>query len=124
MVLTETQTIEERFTNALKAIRKQGITARKNVMGCCRSCIDLGLAENVPVIWHYGGQGNRQTIQGDDYNFSTVYFSHSNLADGEELTPSGVAVVEAFESQGFKVDWERNQWKTIRVQLNQEEQND
>ena len=117
MIITETQTIEQRFNNALKAIRKQGITARKNVMGCCRSCIDLGLADNVPVIWHYGGQGNRQIISGDDYNFSAVYFNHSNLADDEKLTPSGVAVIEAFESQGFEIEWERNEWKTIRVLL-------
>jgi len=117
MLTTETQTIEQRFNNALKAIRKQGITARRNVMGCCRSCIDLGLADNVPVIWQYGGQGNRHTISGDDYNYSTVYFSHSNLADDEGLTPSGVAVIEAFESQGFEVDWERNNYKTIRVLL-------
>ena len=121
MITTETQTIEERFNNALKAIRRKGITARKNVMGCCRSCIDLGLADNVPVIWHYGGQGNRQMISEDDYNFRTVYFNHSNLADNEELTPSGIAVIEAFESQGFEVEWERNEWKTIRVILEKEE---
>ena len=117
MIATETQTIQERYNKAVKQIRSAGIVVRRNVMGCCRSCIDLGLADEVPVIWHYGGQGNRQVIEGDYVNFKTLYFSHDNMANGEELTDSGRRVIAAFEDNGFEVEWERNAYKTIRVVL-------
>lgn len=117
MIATETQTIQERYNKAVKQIRSAGIVVRRNVMGCCRSCIDLGLADEVPVIWHYGGQGNRQVIDDDYVNFNVLYFNHDNMAKGDELTDSGLRVIAAFEDNGFEVEWERTQWKTIRVLL-------
>lgn len=109
--------LEVRFNNAMKAIRKSGIVARKNVMGCCRSCINLELADNVPVIWHYGGQGNRTTISGDHATFSSMYFNHDNLVANGELTSAGQKVLEAFEANGIEVDWDKSASKCLEVVL-------
>lgn len=106
--MEQTETLEVRMDKAMKAIRKAGVVARKNVMGCCRSCIDLGLADNVPVVWHYGGQGNRTSIVGNYSDFDTMYFNHSNLATAEGLTSAGQIVLKAFEDNGIKVEWADN----------------
>lgn len=111
------ETLEVRFDKALKTIRKAGITAKRNVMGCCRSCIDLGLATNVPVVWHYGGQGNRTSIVGNYADADTMYFNHSNLATDDGVTSAGEVVLKAFEDNGFEVEWDKTSWKCLVVKL-------
>lgn len=98
-------TLEARMNNAFKNIRQQGIVAKRNVAGCCRSCIDLGLADNVPVIWSYGGQGHAVYVEGDYVTSDTIYLNHSNLFtdnNGEpELNDAGKRVIETFAINGI-----------------------
>ena len=106
--------MEAEFKNALKIIRQAGITARVNVRSCCRGCADLGLADNVPVIWHFGGQGNK--IRWDE-DPDEVTFSHNQMVDKEgSLTDSGRIVIEAFTNQGLVVDWDQTDARTITIQ--------
>lgn len=112
-------TLEIRFNNALKKIRKSGIVARRNVMGCCRSCTNLELADDIPVIWHFGGQGNRLAIDGDDYNTNTIYFNHGNLVDDNGITASGRIVLDAFAENQIKVNWEQSSARCIEIDLSE-----
>ena len=83
--------LSARFDAAMKEIRKSGVRATRNVMGCCRSCISAGSETNHKVIWHYGGQGNRFQVYADcaaepgwdGAEVRTVYFNHSNLDESE-----------------------------------------
>jgi hypothetical protein len=116
--MEQTETLEVRMERALKAIRRAGIVARRNVMSCCRSCVDLGLAGNVPVIWHFGGQGNRTAIEGNYATFSSMYFNHDNLATAEGLTEAGKVVLKAFEDNGITVEWQdQSPYKCLEVIL-------
>ena len=105
--------MEKEIKNALKVIRQAGITARVNVRSCCRGCADLGLAENVPVIWHFGGQGNK--IRWDE-DPDEITFSHSQMTKDGVLTDSGRIVIEAFTNEGLKVDWDQSDIRTITIQ--------
>lgn len=105
--------MEKEIKNALKVIRQAGITARVNVRSCCRGCADLGLADNVPVIWHFGGQGNK--IRWDE-DPDEITFSHSQMTQDGVLTDSGRIVIEAFTNEGLKVDWDQSEHRTITIQ--------
>lgn len=99
-------TLEVRMKTALKAIRQQGIVAKRNVAGCCRGCINLGLADEVPVIWTYGGQGGAVYIEGDWATSDQMYFNHDNLFKDDEngnpvLNDAGTRVMEAFALNGI-----------------------
>jgi len=66
MTITEVQlSTKERFDIAMREIRSAGVVARRNIMTCCRSCYDAGVAETQPIIWHYGGQGQRLDFNED-----------------------------------------------------------
>lgn len=100
-------TLEKRLDNAFKQLRRQGIVAKRNVSACCQSCANLNLADEVPVIWSFGGEGNRNVISGDYYYYSEWMFNHSNLAkDDGELTDSGKRVLATLASNGIVVEWE------------------
>jgi hypothetical protein len=83
--------LNARFDAAMKEIRKSGVKASRNVMGCCRSCISAGGESNHKVIWHYGGQGNRFQVYADGAyepgwdgrSVREVYFNHDNLDELE-----------------------------------------
>lgn len=111
------ETLEKRFDNAMKTIRKAGIVAKRNVMSCCRSCVDLGLADNVPVLWHFGGQGNRNVITGNYSDFESMYFNHDNLATAEGLTSAGQIVLKAFADNEIEIDWDKSPSKCLLVKL-------
>lgn len=111
------ESLEVRLDKAMKSVRKAGITARKNVMGCCGSCVDLGLADNVPVIWHFGGQGGRLSVSENWANAESIYFNHGNLATEEGLTSAGEIVLKAFEDNGFTVDWDKSPYKSLEIVL-------
>lgn len=100
-------TLEERMNKAIKTIRQQGIVAKRNVKGCCRSCIDFNLAENVPIIWSYGGQGKAVYIEGDYATDNKMYFNHANLFDEvAELNDAGKRVMATFEMFGISASIE------------------
>jgi hypothetical protein len=100
---------------AFGVIAKKGITTRLNVMSCCRSCAvaEFPYADDVPMIWTFGGQGNRITRTDSP---EEVWVYHGNLSKDGELTPSGRVVVAAFEQAGFAIDWEgQSEHKAIRL---------
>jgi hypothetical protein len=106
--------MENEMKTALKVIRQAGITARMNVRSCCRGCVDLGLASNVPVIWHFGGQGNKINWDNDP---DEVSFSHDGMVEQDGvLTDSGRIVWEAFTNVGLKIDWDKTSLRTIVIQ--------
>jgi hypothetical protein len=118
MTITEVQlSTKERFDIAMREIRSAGVVARRNIMTCCRSCYDAGVADTQPIIWHYGGQGHRLDFN-EDLTGAAVYFNHNNLV-GEDGTPTqqGRAVVEHFETRGFEVDWDGTEAKTIIIKF-------
>jgi hypothetical protein len=114
-------TRKQAFDFAMREIRKNGITAKRNVKGCCRSCIVHPEPKDKPIIWHYGGQGNSFTWENDkpvltytpiwydegDENVDLIYFNHSRLvADSGEITKAGQCVIETFQKHGFKIVWD------------------
>lgn len=123
---TKQETLETRFNTALKEIRKAGVKARRNVMGCCRGCtIGTGhVDDNTPFIEHFGGQGNRFMFDGDYAYYHSpnqqgaidkLYFGHDGLVENGQLTDAGNAVIEAFERNGIVIDWDRTDGHTIIV---------
>jgi len=128
-----------RFELAMKDIRRAGVVARRNVSSCCRSCYETGVADDQPIIWHFGGQGNRVILDDEGFGnyrsersfsrslgkyvsstWSTetvdqIYFQHDNLVDAEGLTPAGHAVMIAFRVHNIHVDWDLSQNKCIVV---------
>lgn len=102
-------TLEERLNKAFTQLRRQGIVVKRNVASCCQSCANLDLANEVPVLWSFAGQGNRNVVSGNDYDYSEWGFNHGNLATDEGLTDSGKRVLEALESNGIAVEWENEE---------------
>jgi hypothetical protein len=107
-------TLETRFEEAMKEIRKNGVKARRNVPGCCSGCIDLGVAEDAAIIWHFGGQGNHFKIDCDDSylyydrnqkSVEQVYFNHNRLIDENGITKAGISVLNIFGKHGIVVEW-------------------
>lgn len=86
-------TIQARFEAAKKEIRRNKVRALVNVMGCCRSCIDIEGPADQKIIWQYGGQGHAFTFEGGlpcersrDWRFhavDSIYFNHDNLSMDE-----------------------------------------
>jgi len=123
--LTELIPLETRFNTALKEIRKGGVKARRNVMGCCRSC-SIGqdhVDDNTPFIEHFGGQGNRFMLQ-DNYAYyvtgtsdpiNKLYFSHDGLVKNGQLTEHGLMVIDTFERNGIVIDWDRTNSMSIVI---------
>lgn len=118
-------TFENRFNNALKEIRRKGVKARRNVMGCCRGCvIGDGYNENTPFIEHYGGQGNKfmldgnhaYYVSGNDYKpIDAIYFSHDNLVTDGEINEFGRIVLDTFDYYGIVIDWDKSDGMSIIV---------
>ena len=100
-------TLENRLRKAFKEIRRQGIVAKRNVHACCQSCANLDLADEVPVLWSFGGAGNANSIKGDEYDYSEWMFNHDNLAkeDGT-LTDAGKRVLHTLAENRIFVEWE------------------
>ena len=132
-----------RFEMAMKEIRFSGIVAKRNVPGCCRSCAsgEFNIADDQPIIWHYGGQGNRIMIEDDGifeytceaggYSFATgnklsgmawpgkayssIYLNHDNLTDAQGLTLAGQEVVRVFQKYGIVISWDQTGSKCIEI---------
>lgn len=109
--------VSSQFESAVKEIRKQGVMARRNVSSCCRGCVDLKVADDQAIIWHFGGQGNAFQIFADgamyrDYsNCEGVYFNHSGIAGTEK----GQAVMEIFAKHGIVTEWDGSEGQCIYV---------
>lgn len=99
-------TLEIRLRKAFKEIRRQGIVAKRNVHACCQSCANLDVADNVPVLWSFGGAGNANSISGDSYEYSEWGFNHSNLITEDGLTDAGKRVLTTLAENRIFVEWE------------------
>lgn len=117
----------ERFDAAMKEIRKGKVVARRNVASCCRGCYVTGVADDQPIIWHFGGQGNHFDVYADgayyrssSYGFKKVekiYFNHSNLVGPEGVTPAGQLVLDAFANHGIVVEWDKTNSDCVAVNV-------
>ena len=112
------QTFEARYTQASKELRKAGIRVYRNIMGCCRSCVGVDKIDNAtePILWHYGGQGNRISLSGDyvcddEGNYvEGIYLNHDNLTP--ELKDT---LVEIFTKNGIVLDWDKSDGMCVVV---------
>lgn len=106
---------------AFNEMRRQGIAARFNVNGCCRSCIwaEHEEWEGKPVFWNFAGQGNRVGYDAMD-NIDThdvLWFYHNS-----EQFPAEIAnCAEILRQYGFDVVWDGNPNKAVQIVLNNEE---
>jgi hypothetical protein len=132
--LTKTETVQIRFTNALKAIRKDGIATRMNVMSCCGGCADIPESEHKPVIWTFGGQGGAfsyidgvmvyrdvlakvkrrgygitaETVAANKGKVTKVYINHTSVE-------SARIAATAFHVEGFDVEWDGTDMNCVVV---------
>ena len=119
------KSVSTQFELAMKEIRKNKVMARRNVSGCCGGCVDLKVADDQAIIWHFGGQGGRFELYFDgaytpgwqSVKFDGVYFNHSGLNDEEtkEITEKGKMVIAVFEKHGIVIDWDGSWAKSIFV---------
>lgn len=127
---------QARWNKAIKdaraAAKEAGvpIKIRQNVMSCCRGCLtheDLGLTKDseIAVAYTFGGQGNRiqwrsgnpvtevKKKKGDWYAKATLeteaYWNHEN--------GSAPFLQEAFEANGFEVDWDGTDSQCVIVKF-------
>lgn len=110
-------TFEERFKDFSKEVRKNGIKVRRNVYECCRGCVTfekLGMkSENDPIIWHYGGQGNAISLEGNNVYFRTYDYWDSGECnyilfnfDNVWGTEYEQAIRNKLDEQYFVYEWE------------------
>lgn len=127
------ETRKQAFDSAMREIRKNGIVAKRNVKGCCCSCISGTLPTDKPIIWHYGGQGSSFTWRDDKpvYTYETskgwwedeeilesIYFNHYGLVDESgKVTEAGQLVWETFSKYGYQIKWDGTESKCLEVML-------
>lgn len=118
---------KERWQEAVKVIRAQGITARQNARKCCRGCltIDLNneLGPDARWAFTYGSQ-----LSGFRWDSDTIMMKREGRGAGAYkaegvywyFKSEGVAqiVKDAFEAQGFTVDWDGSPMQAVRVLVN------
>lgn len=108
-----------RYNQAVKEIRSHGVKFRTNYRACCRGCASLEIRENYNTDSYgfiYGGQGMNIKIQEDKITNNTgiinkVYIDYSN----EE---TGNIIKNAFQNNGFQIDWSGNPAERIKVNVN------
>jgi hypothetical protein len=116
------ENLEIRVRKAFGELRRQGIVVKRNVESCCQSCVSLDLADNVPVLWSFGGQGNSNVIQGNDFDYSDWGFNHYNLVSSDdELSNAGKRVLDVFKKYGLVVEWQEGRRAAMKLSLNLEE---
>ena len=120
---------KQAFDTAMRELRKNGIVAKRNVKGCCRSCISFPeLPKGAPIIWHYGGQGDSFTWRDDtpvptytptwqtEEPLERIYLNHNGLvAESGEMTEAGRRVVDTFTRHGFGVEWDGTNRRCVEV---------
>lgn len=119
---------KERWSKAVREIRKAGVAIKQNVRTCCRSCVEPAVVLNVKDdaqawAYTYGGQG-MATKWENDYRMvpastsrfvrgvpvTEVYFNHDNGA--------GQVVADVFRANGFIVEWDGSVTKSVIVKVN------
>jgi len=113
------KSVSVQFESAMKEIRKNKVMARRNVSSCCRSCVDLKVADDQAIIWHFGGQGGRFEVAADgayEPGWSTtkvdgVYFNHNAIAGTEKAK----IVEEIFAKYEIVIDWDGSESTCIWV---------
>lgn len=126
-VIATQVTTEDRWKAAVKSLRASGVRVRQNIMECCRGCVSeekLGMkTPTEPIAWTFGGQGGAVSwVKGEPFYRDTlrshrsrtraveeIYFNHSNDA--------GQRIAQAFIGQGFEVDWDGTNSKTVIVKF-------
>lgn len=114
----EVTTVGTRFAlqRAIRAIRRNGVIARTNVYGCCRSCLASEHPDDIQTIWHYGSQGSR--LMWDDNGspvdtkgapYGVIYFNHT-LSDANKDV-----VLAEFGAQGLVVDWDGSDARCVGI---------
>lgn len=119
-----------RWNRAAKALRKDGVHFRTNMMKCCRSCIteaDLGLKDDTaPYGYTFGGQGGAIKFNEDGlpyqkagrsgrrygYDYETPVEAYINHGNG-----AGEKIAAAFRAEGFDVDYDGSEYKTVTVKF-------
>lgn len=125
------ETKKQAFDSAMRELRKSGINARRNVKGCCRSCLSGVLPKDKPIIWHYGGQGNSFTWRDDKpvhtYEASkgwwedekileSIFFNHYGLlTESGEITEAGQLVLDTFRKHGYEIKWDGTKFTCLEV---------
>jgi hypothetical protein len=99
-------------------MRREGVYARLNLDGCCRSCICFDYDDkwaSTPYFWNFAGQGNRLAYDEHD-NISShnhVYFYHNS----DEFPAEVRRCIEILREHGFKVEWDENDSTAIKIDL-------
>jgi hypothetical protein len=122
---TMTETVQGRFNNALKAIRKQGVSTRMNAQSCCTDCDGPEASGHPEVVWTYGSQeGTFSWVDGvmvyrnimnmvkrrtgsaqldaifrANGRVTKLYFNHTSVE------AASIAAM-AFNVEGFEVAWD------------------
>lgn len=117
-------TPRERWNLAIKALRKSGVAVQQNIGGCCNSCSEpfKGVKsfdpESTPAAWFIFAQDQGIKWHKDGLavvpkqytvleQAKPVFFNHAN--------GSAARIVEAFEAQGFDVEWDGNDATSVKV---------
>jgi hypothetical protein len=124
------ENLEVRINNVMKGLRKAGFVARRNVMSCCRGCVNLEAKEGQPAFWSFGGQGHAVSVKGDEAYFNSndkwsyhkkdlmVYFNHEGILNEDgELNENGKALVSLLEDNGIVYEWDGSRHRCIVVNM-------
>lgn len=120
-----------RWDRAVKALRKDGVHFRTNMMKCCRGCLteeDLNLKDAAqPYGYTFGGQdgwikfnedGLPYTAAGSNgRRFGYDYESRNITAYINWGNGAGEKIAEAFRAEGFEVVWDGDQYSCVEVKL-------
>lgn len=133
-------TTQDRWKEALKAVRADGVKVRQNVQKCCLSCIepaDLGFKglewgqeTPTPYAYTYGGQGSRYLwVDGepeyapasrfwDRGTLEVVYFNWGGpeFWDGTDHYAAR-SLVARFSDNDFQVTWSGNEYSCVGVHV-------
>ena len=122
-------TQKERFAQALKEARREGVKVRQNVQCCCRGCITpdmIGLKdEEQPYAFTFGGQGDAYAWDEDTVVTRASLNKAKNRGFGRTVfveqvffnwgNDSANVLVEAFERNGFDVEWDGSEYNCVVV---------
>lgn len=110
-------TDKEKFHNLKKKLTSLGVYVRRNVGGCCRGCAAFSTPEQEATnFWNYAGQGNPLKFDNGRAH-GEFYFNHSGLADGDELTSTGLAVLKSLAGSGIAFEWDCTESQCILLRF-------
>lgn len=111
------ETLEKRIKKFSKDLRASKISIYRNVMSCCRSCVNLEdkIGESGAIIWSFGGQGCRVSIVGDEalgydsrgrFYVDQILFNHTGIFENGELNENGREIKALAEENGLVFNWD------------------